>query len=237
MKIKNMIILDILNKNNDTDKDDDLEENLNINQYKRKFFDKLSSLCPRSNVNKSMDNKNSSVVEELEVVGLSQNEILKDKLSELFVGTSVATSNNKQNNCSSLHNNYNNIRPKSEISGFNRQLISSSKSNNTENENNGNINSINYKNNINMNNGESQELTSRENNKNNKILDSGITKEKYETEETINKDTGHNTDEKCKEYKEQNEQNNENFVNEKRLLRNNRNKSYFILEGSSSLDN
>ena len=224
-----------LNKNNDTDKDNDLEENLNINQYKRKFFDKLSSLCPRSNVNKSMDNKNSSVVEELEVVGLSQNEILKDKLSEFFVGTSVATSNNKQNNCSSLHNNYNNIRPKSEISGFNRQLISSSKSNNTENENNGNINSINYKNN--MNNGESQELTSRENNtnnKNNKILDSGITKEKYETEETINKDTGHNTDEKCKEYKEQN---NENFVNEKRLLRNNRNKSYFILEGSSSLDN
>jgi hypothetical protein len=220
--------------NDANDANDDLDENLNINQYKRKFFDKLSSLCPRSNVNKSMDNKNSSVVEELEVVGLSQNEILKEKLSEFFVGTSVASSNNKQNNCSSLHNNYNNVRPKSEISGMNRQLISSSKSNNTENENDGNdgaTNSINYKNNININNGESQEFVNRQNNNN---FESGENKEKFETEETINKETGNNSDDK---YKEQNEQNNENNVNAKRLLRNNRNKSYFILEGSSSLDN
>ena len=211
-----------LNKNNDNDTNENINENLNINEYKRKFFDKLSSLCPRSNYNKSMDNKNSSIVEELEVVGLSQNDILKDKLSEFFVGTSVATSNNKQNN-SSLHNNYG--RPKSEISGINRQLISSSKSN-TENGNNEGVNSINYQNNINI---ESQEFVGGENKK----FGTGATKEKYDTEETINnKETGNNTDEKYKE------QNNENAVlNDKRLLRNNRNKSYFILEGSSSLDN
>ena len=190
-----------LNKKNDNDNDtnENINENLNINEYKRKFFDKLSSLCPRSNYNKSMDNKNSSIVEELEVVGLSQNDILKEKLSEFLVATSVATSNNKQNN-SSLNNNYE--RPKSEISGINRQLISSNKSN-TENGND------------------------------NKRFGTGETKEKYDTEETINNtETGNNTDEKYKE------QNNENAVlNDKRLLRNNRNKSYFILEGSSSLDN
>jgi len=33
-----------------------------------------------------VDNNNSSIVEELEVVGLSQNDVLKDKLSEFFVG-------------------------------------------------------------------------------------------------------------------------------------------------------
>ena len=170
-----------------------------------------------------MDNKNSSIVEELEVVGLSQNDILKEKLSEFLVATSVATSNNKQNN-SSLNNNYE--RPKSEISGINRQLISSNKSN-TENGNDEGVDSINYQNNINI---ESQEFVGGENNKR---FGTGETKEKYDTEETINnKETGNNTDEKYKE------QNNENAVlNDKRLLRNNRNKSYFILEGSSSLDN
>ena len=172
-----------LNKNNDKD------TNENIN-------DKLSSLYPRSNYNKSIDNKNSSIREELEIVGLSKNDILKDKLSEFFVGTSVATSNNKQNN-PSLHNNYG--RPKSEISGINRQLISSNKSN-TENGND------------------------------NKRFGTGETKEKYDTEETINnKETGNNTDEKYKE------QNNENAVlNGKRLLRN---ELCSNLEGSSSLDN
>ena len=214
-----------LNKKNDNDNDtnENINENLNINEYKRKFFDKLSSLCPRSNYNKSMDNKNSSIVEELEVVGLSQNDILKEKLSEFLVATSVATSNNKQNN-SSLNNNYE--RPKSEISGINRQLISSNKSN-TENGNDEGVDSINYQSNINI---ESQEFVGGENNKR---FGTVATKEKYDTEETINnKETGNNTDEKYKE------QNNENAVlNDKRLLRNNRNKSYFILEGSSSLDN
>ena len=81
---------------------EDLDENLNINEYKRIFFDKLSSLCPRSNINKSMDNKNSSIVEELEVVGLSQNDVLKDKLSDFFVGTSVASSSNQNKNNSYL---------------------------------------------------------------------------------------------------------------------------------------
>ena len=213
------------NKKNDNDNDtnENINENLNINEYKRKFFDKLSSLCPRSNYNKSMDNKNSSIVEELEVVGLSQNDILKEKLSEFLVATSVATSNNKQNN-SSLNNNYG--RPKSEISGINRQLISSNKSN-TENGNDEGVDSINYQNNINI---ESQEFVGGENNKR---FGTVATKEKNDTEETINnKETGNNTDEKYKE------QNNENAVlNDKRLLRNNRNKSYFILEGSSSLDN
>ena len=73
------------NKDNDWDNDryDKIKnenelENLNINKYKRFFLDKLSSI---SNINKPIDNKNSSIVEELEVVGLSQNEILKDKLS------------------------------------------------------------------------------------------------------------------------------------------------------------
>ena len=153
-----------------------------------------------------MDNNNSSIVEELEVVGLSQNDVLKDELSEFFVGTSVATSNNKQNN-SSLHNNYG--RPKSEISGINRQLISSNKSN-TENGNHEDVDSINYQNNINI---ESKEFVGEENNKR---FGKGETKEIYDTEETINnKETGNNTDEKYKE------QNNENAVlNGKRLLRN-----------------
>ena len=179
-----------------------------------------------------MDNKNSSVVEELEVVGMSQNEILRDKLSEFFGGSSVASSNYKQNNSSSLHNNYNRIRPKSEISGLNPQLVSSSKSNNTENEQeneNGVTNSINYRNNLNINDEENQESVNEEHNKQ---LDSGITKEKYDTQETLNKESGNNTNEKYKEQKS-----GENFVSDKRLLRNNRNKSYFILEDSSVLDN
>ena len=40
---------------------------------------------PSSNINKSMDNKNSCFVEELGVVCLNQKEILKDKISEFFL--------------------------------------------------------------------------------------------------------------------------------------------------------
>ena len=46
---------------------------------------------PRSNFNKPMDNKNSSIMEELGFVGSSQKEILKDKTPEFSVGTSVAS--------------------------------------------------------------------------------------------------------------------------------------------------
>jgi hypothetical protein len=230
------------NINNDNNIKEDLEENLNINEYKKKFFEKLSSLGPRSNINKSMDNKNSSIVEELEVVGLSQNEILKDKLSDFFVGTSVASSSKCNQNNSSMHNNYYKNRPKSEISGINRQLISSSKSNNDDNDNdnvndNANdndndkgINSINIQN-INDNCGESEEFIGRGNKKR---FGTGATGEKYDTEESINnKETGSNTDEK---YKDNNNDNHEN-VNERKLLKNNRNKSYFVLQDSSMIDN
>ena len=201
-------------KYNGKNEDDDLEENLNINKYKRKFFDKLSSLGPRSNINKSMDNKNSSIVEELEVVGLSQNDILKDKLSEFFVGTSVASSSQQNKNNSSMHNNYYKNRPKSEMSGINKQLISSSKSN-TENDEEGN-NSSNYNNNINSNYEKSRELINNENENEN-----GKKVEKSDTEETINKETGNNTNEKYKE------QINEKKKKEKKLLKNNRNRTYF----------
>ena len=135
-------INDRYDKNNNNAIKENLDENLNINEYKRKFFDRLSSIGPKSNINKSMDNKNSSIIEELEVVGLSQNEILKDKLSEFFVGTSIGSSSISNQNNSSMHNNYHKNRPKSEISGVNRELISSSKSNNEDVKG---INSINYK--------------------------------------------------------------------------------------------
>ena len=227
-------------KNNDIN-DNNLEENLNINEYKRKFFDKLSSLGPISNANKSMDNKNSSVLEELEVVGLSQNDILKDKLSEFFVGTSVASSSNNNRNNSSMHNNYYKNRPKSEISGINQQLISASKSGNENNESNGenednedkeDNNTYNSQNNKNSNYEENQEYIDRNNeNENENGYGTGITGEKYDTEETMNKEVGNNNNEKYKE------KNNINEINERKLLKNNRNKSYFVLEDSSGIDN
>ena len=74
---------------------------------------------PISNINKPIDNKNSSIVEELGVAGLRQKEILKVKISEFFVGTSVASSQVQNKNNSSLHNNYYKNRAKSEISGMN----------------------------------------------------------------------------------------------------------------------
>ena len=219
-----------------------MEENLNINEYKRKFFDKLSSLGPISNVNKSMDNKNSSVLEELEVVGLSQNDILKDKLSDFFVGTSVASSSNNNNkNNSSMHNNYYKNRPKSEISGINQQLISASKSGNEDNENNEenegdeeneDNNTYNSQNNKNSNYEENQKYTDRNNeNENENGYGTGITGEKNDTEETMNKEVVNNNNEKYKE------KNNINEINERKLLKNNRNKSYFVLEDSSGIDN
>ena len=213
-------------KNKNIDDNEDLEKNLNINQYKRKFFDKLSSLGPHSNINKSMDNKNSSIIEELEVVGLSHNSILKEKLSEFFVGTSVASSSNYNKNNSSMHNNYYNNRAKSEISGTNKQLISSNKSND---ENNEYGNSINYNSNIKAINGENQEILNRGNEKRNK---KGVMGEKFDTEETFNnKDTGNNTNEQFKEQIYQNE------ISQRKLLKNNRNKSYFVLGESSILEN
>jgi len=185
---------DIKDNNNGNDDDDivneNIEENLNINEYKKKFFDKLSSLGGRSNINKSMDNKNSSGVEELEVVGLSQNDILKDKLSEFFQGSSIESSNHNQNNSS-----MNNKRAKSEISGINRQMISSDKSNNIENE--GNMNSFN---------GENKDINYEENDQYNddnyeneeEMEDTGEKKDKIGTEETI-RETRNNTHEKYKE--------------------------------------
>ena len=153
-----------------------------------------------------MDNKNSSIVEELEVVGLSQNEILKDKLSEFFVGTSVASSSNNNKNNSSMYNNYyknksksENIpqsenKPKSEISRINPQLISLSKSGNEKNEeNNEENNSENTLNNINSNYGENQNFSGR-NNENENENGTGVTGEKYDTEETMNKETENNNE-------------------------------------------
>ena len=223
-KNKNEIEEDIKNNNNNEEDDDmvkeDIEENLNINEYKKKFFDKLSSLGgTRSNINKSMDNKNSSAVEELEVVGLSQNDILKDKLSEFFQGSSIESSNHNQNNSS-----MNNKRAKSEISGINRQMISSSKSNNVENE--GNMNSINdnnYENNYEENGQYNDDNYENEE----RIDDTGEKKDKFGTDETI-RETRNNTHEKYKEKENVNME-----VNERRMLKNNRNKSYFVLEDSS----
>ena len=170
---------------------EDIEENLNINEYKKKFFDKLSSLGgTRSNINKSMDNKNSSAVEELEVVGLSQNDILKDKLSEFFQGSSIESSNHNQNNSS-----MNNKRAKSEISDINRKMISTSKSNNVENE--GNMNSINdnnYENNYEENGQYNDDNYENEE----RIDDTGEKKDKFGTDETI-RETRNNTHEKYKE--------------------------------------
>ena len=64
----------------------------------------------------------------LELIDLSQNEILKEKLSEFFVWTSVVSSSQNKNN-SSMDNNYCKSRLKNEISVINKLLISSSKSN------------------------------------------------------------------------------------------------------------
>ena len=220
------------NKDKDNDRYDKIKnendfDNLNINKYKRLFFDKLSSMGPRSNFNKSMDNKNSSIVEELEVVGLSQNEILKDKLSEFFVGTSVESSSIQNKNYSSLHNNYYKNRAKSEISGMNRQLISSSKDNEQKNEinNSTSYNNINYEPNFNGN------LEVFEGNKNVKGFHTGGSGEKNETEETFNKKSGNYTEEK---YKIDNQKIN---IEEKKLLKNNRNKSFYVLDDSYLNDN
>ena len=65
----------------------------------------------------------------LELMDLSQNEILKEKLSEFFVWTSVVSSSQNKNN-SSMGINYCKSRLKSEILVRNKLLISSSKSNN-----------------------------------------------------------------------------------------------------------
>ena len=65
----------------------------------------------------------------LELIDLSQNENLKEKLSEFFVWASVVSSSQNKNN-SSMGNNYCKSRLKSEISVRNKLLISSSKSNN-----------------------------------------------------------------------------------------------------------
>ena len=222
-KNKNEQEEDIKDNNNNDKEDDvvneDIEENLNINEYKKKFFDKLSSLGTRSNINKSMDNKNSSAVEELEVVGLSQNDILKDKLSEFFQGSSIESSNHNQNNSS-----MNNKRAKSEISDINRPMVSSSKSKNIENE--GNMNSINeenYENNYEENAPYNDENYDNEE----RIDDTGEKKDIFGTEETI-RETRNNTHEKYKEKENVNME-----VNERRMLKNNRNKSYFVLEDSS----
>ena len=207
---------------------EDLDENLNINEYKRKFFDKLSSLYAKSNINKSMDNKNSSIVEELEVVGLSQNDILKDKLSDFFVGTSVASSSNQNKNNSSMHNNYYKNRPKSEISGINQQLISGSKNNTNSQNDDGITNSINIQNQICE--GDNEEIMDKENEKKNGMVATG---EKLDTEETINnKETGNNTDEKDKEKHK--EKHNGIIINEKKLLKNHRNRAFINLENSFS---
>ena len=207
---------------------EDLDENLNINEYKRKFFDKLSSLYAKSNINKSMDNKNSSIVEELEVVGLSQNDILKDKLSDFFVGTSVASSSNQNKNNSSMHNNYYKNRPKSEISAINQQLISGSKNNTNSQNDDGITNSINIQNQICE--GDNEEIMDKENEKKNGLVATG---EKLDTEETINnKETGNNTDEKDKEKHK--EKHNGIIINEKKLLKNHRNRAFINLENSFS---
>ena len=68
-------------------------------------------------------------IDMLELIDLSQNEILKEKLSEFFVWTSVVSSSQNKNN-SSMDNNYCKSRLKNEISVINKLLISSSKSNN-----------------------------------------------------------------------------------------------------------
>ena len=205
-------------------------ENLNINQYKRLFFDKLSSMGPRTCNNKSMDNKNASIVEELEVVGLSQNDILKDKLSEFFVGTSVASSSVQNKNISYLLNNYYKNKAKSEISGMNRQLIRSSKDNSEKNEFN-NSTSYNYNVKINYEQNENDNLENFERKKNKKTFFSGNILEKIETEETFNQKSGNNAEEK---YNIENQKLN---INDKKMLKNNRNKSFFFLEDSYIKDN
>ena len=67
-------------------------------------------------------------IDMLELIDLSQNENLKEKLSEFFVWRSVVSSSQNKNN-SSMGNNYCKSRLKSEISVRNKLLISSSKSN------------------------------------------------------------------------------------------------------------
>ena len=58
----------------------------------------------------------------------------------------------------------------------------------------------------------------------------GVTGEKYDTEETMNKET-ENNNEKNKE------KNINNDINERKLLKNNRNKTYFVLDDSSNINN
>ena len=57
-----------------------------------------------------------------EVVGLSKNEILKEKLAEFFDRTSMASSSQNKN-ISSVRDNYDKNMPKSGISSINKQLI------------------------------------------------------------------------------------------------------------------
>lgn len=74
-----------------------------------------------------------------EVVGLSKNEILKEKLAEFFDRTSMASSSQNKN-ISSVRDNYDKNMPKSGISSINKQLISSTKSNDENDERNNSSN-------------------------------------------------------------------------------------------------
>ena len=213
-------------KDNDNNKikniyNNEIEINLNINEYKRLFFDKLSSLGAKSNINKSMDNKNSSLDEEVEIVGLSQNDFLKDKLSDYLVGTSVASSSYDNRNNSSMYNNFYKNRPKSEISGINKKLISSIKKNDENKQfiistNDSNKKKLNYEENKGLKDKGKKDNLGRQ----------------IETEESINnKYTGTNTVDKSKK------ENHMNNINERKILKNYRNKSFYFLEDSSVLEN
>ena len=97
--------------------DEDINENLNINKVKKSNnIEKLSKITVQPNYNKSMDNKSESLVDEVEIVGLSEDGVLKDRISDILIRNS-SINNSSSNNGSS-----------SSISKQEKNLISSSES-------------------------------------------------------------------------------------------------------------
>ena len=80
---------------------DDINENININKIRKSNnIEKISKISVQPNYNKSMDNKNQSLVDEVEIVGLSEDGVLKDKISEVLVRNSSINNSSSNNNAS-----------------------------------------------------------------------------------------------------------------------------------------
>ena len=82
--------------------EDDINENININVIRKSKnnIDKISKISVQPNYNKSMDNKNESLVDEVEIVGLSEDGVLKDRISDILIRNSSISNSSAKNNAS-----------------------------------------------------------------------------------------------------------------------------------------